>query len=127
MNRLSNLDRVALALAVMAIATAAVAARIPRETLTAAPLCWSVIFLGRECPGCGLTRSFAAIGRGDLACANALNPLGPILFAYALAVIGIRFGKWLAPGFRWWFELDAGFGGAAVLAILVRAALFYFA
>lgn len=127
MNRLSKLDRLALALAVTAVAAAAVAARVPRDTLTATPLCWSVIFLGRECPGCGLTRSFAAIGRGELAAANALNPLGPILFAYALAVIGIRIGKWLVPGFRWWFELDAGFAGAAVVAMIVRAATFYIA
>lgn len=112
-----------LALAALAVLAAAVAARIPLSS--APPLCWSVVLLGRECPGCGLTRSFAAIGRGDVQRANALNPLGPMLFAWAVAVIGIRLGKIAAPRFRWWGELDAGLAGAMLLAVIVRALLFY--
>lgn len=122
--RLSLPDRVALALATLAVLAAVVAARVPLSK--SPPLCWSVVLLGRECPGCGLTRSFAAIGRGDVHAANALNPLGPMLFAYALAVIAIRLGKLAAPDFRWWGELDAGFAGAAIIAAMTRTLLFYF-
>ena len=122
--RLSTVDRVVLALATIGVLAAFVAARVPLSK--SPPLCWSVVLLGRECPGCGLTRSFAAIGRGDVHAANALNPLGPMLFLYALAVIAIRFGKAIAPRFRWWAELDAGFAGAAIIAVLTRTVLFYF-
>ncbi len=124
--RFSTGDRVALAMAAGAIAAAFVAAQFPRTTLATTPLCWSVILLHRECPGCGLTRSFAAIGRGSLLEANALNPLGPILFAWAVAVIAIRIGKRIAPRFRYWPEADVAFAAAAGLCILTRALLFYF-
>jgi hypothetical protein len=123
--RLSAGDRVALAFGTLAVLGALLAARAPLSK--SPPLCWSVVLLGKECPGCGLTRSFAAIGRGDVRAANALNPLGPILFAYAVAVIAIRFGKLAAPHFRWWWELDAGFAGAAITAAVTRTLLFYFA
>ena len=119
-------DRIALALASAAIVAALIAARIPRTTLATTPLCWSVILLHRQCPGCGLTRSFAAIGRGSVSEANALNPLGPILFGWAVAVIAIRFGKRAAPRFGYWLELDLGFAAAAGLCVLTRALLFYF-
>jgi uncharacterized protein DUF2752 len=125
-SRTSIGDRIALALASGAIAAALVAAWIPRARLATAPLCWSVILLHRQCPGCGLTRSFAAIGRGSMAEANALNPLGPILFAWALAVIAIRFGKRVAPRFRYWAEVDVAFAATAGLCVLTRTLLFYF-
>ncbi|HXG65970.1 MAG TPA: DUF2752 domain-containing protein [Blastocatellia bacterium] len=35
---------------------------------------------GLPCPGCGLTHSFCALGKGDLALAFAFNLLGPPLF-----------------------------------------------
>jgi hypothetical protein len=123
--RLSVGDRVALAMASGAILAAFVAAAVPGLTLATTPLCWSVILLHRECPGCGLTRSFAAIGRGSFLEANALNPLGPILFAWAVAVIAIRIGKHLGPRFRYWLEVDVAFAAAAGLCILIRALLFY--
>jgi hypothetical protein len=123
LSRLSLPDRVALALATLALLAAVVAARAPLSS--APPLCWSVILLGRECPGCGLTRSFAALGRGDVHAANALNPLGPMLLAYAVAVIAVRLGKVAAPRFPWWGELDAGLAGAMVVAVMARTLLFY--
>ncbi len=124
---LSTGDRVALAIAATAICAAFVAGQIPRSTLESAPLCWSVILLHRQCPGCGLTRSFAAIGRGSVAEASALNPLGPILFAYAFAVIAIRLGKRVAPRTRFWQMADIAFLVAVLLLIAARALLFYFA
>ena len=47
-------------------------------------LCWSRILLDRDCPGCGLTRSFVALAGGDLARSFACNPTGPVLFAAVL-------------------------------------------
>jgi hypothetical protein len=124
--RLSPGDRVAVGIAAGAILAAVVAARIPRTTLATTPLCWSVILFQRECPGCGLTRSFAAIGRGSLHEANLLNPLGPILFAWAVAVIAIRIGKRIAPAFPYWPEVDVAFAVTAGLCVVTRTLLFYF-
>lgn len=44
---------------------------------------------GLPCPGCGLTHSFCALGKGDLQSAFAFNALGPLLFL-ALAVTWVR-------------------------------------
>ena len=46
------------------------------------------------CPGCGMTRAVAALGRGDLAGAWALHPLSWVLTLEAAAL-------WLALGLRW--------------------------
>lgn len=69
-----------------------------RELLPEGSLCWSRILLGRDCPGCGMTRSFIAMGGGQLGHALAYNPLGPVLFAtlallvvlHALRLAGVR-------------------------------------
>lgn len=124
--RLSMADRITLLLAIGALAAAPLLGAIPKQRLAARPLCFSVILFGRECGGCGLTRSFAAIGRGSWAEANALNPLGPMLFAWAIAVIAIRIGRAVYPS-RYWTEVDVAFAIAAAIALVTRLVLFYFA
>jgi len=37
---------------------------------------------GLPCPGCGLTRSFCEIARGNITAALAMHPLGPAVFLY---------------------------------------------
>lgn len=44
---------------------------------------------GLPCPGCGLTHSFCALGKGNLLGAVAFNALGPLLFL-ALALLWVR-------------------------------------
>src|SRR2546425_6590808 len=46
-------------------------------------------FTGLPCPGCGLTHSFCALGKGDVVDAFAFNLLGPPLFL-ALVLVWIR-------------------------------------
>ena len=43
------------------------------------------------CPGCGLTHSFCALGKGDVGSAFGFNLLGPPLF-FALVVLWVRSG-----------------------------------
>lgn len=44
------------------------------------------------CPGCGMTRAMAALGRGDLAAAWSLHPLSWLLALEALAIgLGVSF------------------------------------
>jgi len=126
--RLAAIDRVVLTVALAAILSSVVLGQFAahgNDLLPRQSLCWSVRFFHRECPGCGLTRSFVALGRGDVAAANDLNPLGPILFVYALALIAIRIGKAAAPRFRWWAELDLALGATVVLCFAIRALSFY--
>jgi hypothetical protein len=41
---------------------------------------------GLPCPGCGLTHSFCALGKGDIAGAFYFNQLGPLLYMLSLLV-----------------------------------------
>lgn len=119
-------DRIALAGSVAAVAAAVVIGHVP-ALMPGVPLCPSVLLFHRLCPGCGLTHSFAALGRGDVAAASALNPLGPVLFAIVVAVAATRVGKYAWPRMRWWRAIDVALVAVAALAIAVRAATFYFA
>lgn len=57
------------------------------------PACPSVVLFGRPCPGCGLTTSFAALVRGDLATAWAAHPFGPLLYvAWTLTAWACLYG-----------------------------------
>lgn len=62
---------------------------------------WSICFLrrfvGLPCPGCGLTRAFAALARGDLQGAVILHPLSPV-FAAELLLAWLGWGVWAAAG-----------------------------
>lgn len=64
------------------------------------PVCLSKSRLGRECPGCGLTRSFHQIAAFDWAGAAQANRAGMPLFALftlnaagCLAYVGRRLGR----------------------------------
>jgi hypothetical protein len=52
--------------------------------------CFSRRVLGVSCPGCGLTRSFVAMARGDFAGSFSYNPMGPVLFIICLAQVPYR-------------------------------------
>jgi uncharacterized protein DUF2752 len=52
-------------------------------------VCGFKTITGLPCPGCGLTHSFCALGKGDLPSAFAFNALGPLLFL-ALAMAWLR-------------------------------------
>ncbi len=45
---------------------------------------------GYDCAGCGLTRSFICVARGQLVRAGGFNPAGPLVFAFVLAQIPYR-------------------------------------
>ena len=120
---MSYFDRAVIVAAVAMIVGAIVIGQL--DLVPKSAICWSVMFLGRECAGCGLTRSFAAIGRGDLAAANDLNPLGPILFAWLIALVVIRLMK--RAGFRYAFEIDVAFAAFVAIILVVRLVTFYLA
>lgn len=52
-------------------------------------ICGFKNFTGLPCPGCGLTHSFCALGKGDLLSAFSFNLLGPPLFL-VFALIWMR-------------------------------------
>lgn len=51
-------------------------------------LCGFKLLTGIDCPGCGMTRSFFALARGDLAESITMHPLGVILALWFLYLIG---------------------------------------
>jgi hypothetical protein len=50
--------------------------------------------LGFACPGCGLTRSWVALGRGDVAASIAFHRLGWLVMLWAGLQV-VRHGVWL--------------------------------
>lgn len=52
-------------------------------------VCGFKSFTGLPCPGCGLTHSFCALGKGDLFSAFSYNLVGPLLFL-VFAMIWMR-------------------------------------
>lgn len=48
--------------------------------------CPILAFTGIPCPGCGLTRSFLALTKGDLISAFSYHLFGPILFLFLILV-----------------------------------------
>jgi hypothetical protein len=46
------------------------------------PLCQMKMLTGRDCPGCGLTRSFIALAHGQWRDSFQFNPAGPLWFAF---------------------------------------------
>lgn len=57
--------------------------------------CMTRRILGISCPGCGLTRSFVHLARGDVFTALTLNPMGPVLFLMCLLQIPYRVVEYL--------------------------------
>lgn len=60
------------------------------------PLCWFHYFFHLDCPGCGLTRSFLSLARGDFLAAfhyNAAGPLVYLLFLVYFIELSLKFFK----------------------------------
>jgi hypothetical protein len=53
-------------------------------------ICFSQIFFGADCPGCGLTRSFISLARGQFSTAWHYHRLGWFIALVALAQIPYR-------------------------------------
>lgn len=68
-------------------------------------LCGFKNLTGLPCPGCGLTHSFCALGKGNVGDAFAFNLLGPIVFVLLLLVwaraVGVLRGR---IGFVQWID-----------------------
>ena len=50
-------------------------------------ICPMRLIFGIPCPGCGLTRSFCAIARGNLSAAFGYHALGPVLYLVLLIAV----------------------------------------
>ncbi|MDO8519602.1 MAG: DUF2752 domain-containing protein [Deltaproteobacteria bacterium] len=48
------------------------------------PLCFFKHLTGWDCPGCGLTRSFLSLARGNLVEAVRFNAAGPLIYLFFL-------------------------------------------
>ena len=86
----SRLSRRAAALAVMGLAVVYIVSIIysPSDPADGQyfTICGFKNLTGLPCPGCGLTHSFCAIGKGDMGSAFAYNFLGPPLFLFSILI-----------------------------------------
>lgn len=87
-------------------------------------ICFSRGLLDRECPGCGLTRSFVAAGGGHLRQSWESNPLGPVLFGLNIAFLLSRVsaGKEKRPRLQ---PFEVFLLGAAFLIVATRVVWYY--
>ena len=93
--------------------------------LPAQSICVSVVVFGTECPGCGLTRGFIELGRGELAAARALNPLAPALLAGAFALLLLRIAKLFTDRPIRWHRADLVVAIVILIAMIARSIQFY--
>lgn len=92
-------------------------------------MCASRMFLGVNCPGCGLTRSFICLGHGQIERAWHFNPGGIVFYLFVVAqipwritqliLIGIGVGERWVGKFDWVLWIVAS---ALVLQWLLRGA-----
>ena len=72
----------------LAAAAVVASAVLPPDLVRNGPsLCTFRAITGRPCPSCGLTRSWNAMGHGQLRAAARFHLLGPVTFVGALAII----------------------------------------
>jgi hypothetical protein len=97
-------------------------AELPRAGVPSLCLFRAVTHL--DCPGCGLTRAFRAMGRLQVGEAFGYNPLGPPLFLFATGLWGfcltalLSRGRVPIPG--WWtrWRRHLFYGGVALYLCL---------
>ena len=88
-----------MAVAVVGVVAVGAAVGVSPELLADGPgLCPFAHLTGLPCPGCGLTRSWVALGHGDVIGAFGLNWFGPLLLAVAAVVTGVALWTALAGG-----------------------------
>ncbi len=101
---------------------------VPEESGT---ICMLRRVTGMPCPTCGVTRSFRALGQGEVGAAVRFHPLGPVYAAMLLTVmarsagIALRGRTWLERTARvlaWSLPLVAG---ATLLLYAVQLGLFF--
>jgi len=87
-------------------------------------ICGFRAVLGLDCPSCGLTRAFRAMGRLDVAGAFRYNPLGPVVFLGALALWAYAAGMVYTGGRlrlpAWWgrHQLHVAWTGLAIFLLI---------
>jgi hypothetical protein len=95
------------------------------DPIASLDLCWSRILLARDCPGCGLTRSFVAFAGGDLSRSFACNPTGPLLFAGILLLTILHALRLAGAPLRHLGRLDAAIAAILVGALVLHGFHFY--
>lgn len=89
--------------------------------LPAPEMCGSRLWLGIECPGCGLTRGFIQLACGDWPSATAHNRVAPLLAFAVLAQIPYRLAMLLGwpPGRRFAKSIWSNASGWTLVIALI--------
>ena len=93
---------------------------LPAINIPLPPTCTYRQWVGTNCPGCGLTRCFICMARGEFGAAWSFHPTGMLLFAFVAAQIPYR----AVQIYRLRRGLDAyRFGGVAGWMLICLVAL----
>jgi hypothetical protein len=91
-------------------------------------LCVSRALVGLPCPGCGLTRSFCALARGDVVGALRYHVFGPLVYVLFVSVSVLWSAEllrgrrlWVWP--RWLWSMRVGYVAGAILGTYHAARL----
>jgi hypothetical protein len=76
--------------------------------------CASRLILRVSCPGCGLTRSFVSVARGEWKMATRANAMGPILFSLCCLQVPYRIIRYMG----WAEQYQKHRAASAVQAVL---------
>jgi len=82
------------------------------------PGCFFRQITGFECPGCGMTRAGYEFLNGRIGDAFALNPVGMVIFPWAMVAVGIEVLGWVR-GKPMPYRFKAGRRGAIILAVVI--------
>jgi len=72
-----------------------------------------------ECPGCGITRSFCEISRGNIGSASAYNLSSLFVAVHFLMQIPLRLRVLLSENFRTRMNLLSRYSGKVVLTVVI--------
>ncbi len=118
-DRLNGADLTSLLLAGMIVVGALLAPVAERLGIfPEASVCLSQRIAGLPCPGCGMTRSVIALGRGEIGRSLHLNWVAPAMFLLAVAHLTARAFKWFGhvSGLRR-FDLATLFAVSTILIV----------
>ncbi len=82
------------------------------------PLCLFRLLTGFDCPGCGLTRAFFALLKGDLYSVYRLNALAPVIFLFLIIYLADHLHAWRRGRRPSWFTVQGNRWITASFAVL---------
>ena len=112
-------SRTDLALASAAVIVLAASFVLSPDILPPFEICLFKLSTGRPCAGCGLTRAFCAIARGEFGRAWTYHPFSFALYGLTVALAAAPLGRLRAGGPARWLHSRGAVVGLVALAAMI--------